>query len=127
MARRPAHISADIRKSSLTGCNVVDDRGAAVGTVSAVVYDAGDRDPSWLVVGPRWRRRRHYVPVDGSYPNPAGDLVVPFDKAWVTAAPKADPDDLPLTYETRRRLATHYGDTYDWWPRRNEAVVLAIG
>ena len=113
------------RVEPLTGRTVIDDRGAAVGTVAGVVYEDADKDPSWLVVGTRWRRTRHYVPFDGTYPTAAGDLVVPFDRSWVRAAPRASSDDETLSYETRRRLATHYGDNYEWWPRRRAAAMLA--
>jgi hypothetical protein len=116
------------RPTSFTGSCVLDDRGASVGTVSAVVYEDDDPDPVWLVVDSRWWwRGRHYVPVDGSYPTPAGDLVVPYDRSWVRAAPRAGTDQGDLDYETRRRLATHYGDDYDWWPRRHEPAALASG
>lgn len=124
---KPLSSSGMARASSLTGTHVIDDRGTPVGTVSAVVYEDREDDPAWLVVESRWLRRGRYVPVDGSYPTAAGDLVVPFEKSWVMAAPKAEPGDVDLSYETRRQLATHYGDTYDWWPRRREPLMVAGG
>ena len=108
-----------------TGRGVLDDRGAAVGTVTGVVYENADRDPSWLLVETRWRRMPHYVPFEGTYPTATGDLVVPFDRSWVKAAPRARSDVQTLSYETRRRLATHYGDNYEWWPRRRTPSLLA--
>ena len=117
---------------SFIGRTVIDDRGATVGTVADVVYEnAGqvsahqenaDQDPSWLLVDAGWGWTRRYVPIDGTYPTAAGDLVVPFDRSWVRAAPRARSDDETLSYETRRRLATHYGDDYEWWPRRRAAM-----
>ena len=117
---------------SFTGRTVIDDRGAMVGTVAGVVYENvgevnadkqnADQYPSWLLVDTRWGWTRRYVPIDGTYPTAAGDLVVPFDRSWVRAAPKARSDDETLSYETRRRLATHYGDDYEWWPRRRAAM-----
>ena len=105
------------------GRRVVDERGAVVGTVIGVVREADRQEPEWLIVDSRWRRSR-YVPVDGSWPSPDGDLVIPFDKSWITSAPRAassEPD-----YEIRRRLATHYGDTYEWSPRSHTGAALAV-
>ena len=106
------------------GRNVVDDRGATVGTVAGVVYESAGTDPAWLLVEPRWRRTARYVPFEVVYPDAAGNLVVPFDRSWVRAAPRATSDAETLSYETRRRLATHYGDNYEWWPRRHASALL---
>lgn len=109
------------------GRAVVDERGSPVGTVSGVVLDGGDREPSWLIVETRWWGTRRYVPVAGSYGTAGGGLTVPFDRAWVRAAPKAGASAGELTYEKRRQLATHYGDTYEWWPRRRLTTALVAG
>lgn len=115
--------------SWFVGRTVIDDRGAAVGTVVRTIREPGGPRPSWLVVDRgRWRAQQ-YVPVDGAYPTVEGEVGVPFDKAWVRAAPKVDDGSEVsgrLTYETRRNLATHYGDRYEWWPHRYGPQILAV-
>ena len=87
-------------------------------------YESAGTDPAWLLVEPRWRRTARYVPFEVVYPNAAGNLVVPFDRSWVRAAPRVASDAETLSYETRRRLATHYGDNYEWCPRRHASALL---
>ena len=100
----------DARTEPYAGMSVLDDGGAAIGSVSDVIYDYdnGGMDPAWFVVDGGLMRAEHFVPADGSYMTAKGQLVVPFDKKWVRDAPKA-PKGHILTSDLRRQLAVHYG------------------
>lgn len=96
------------RNQSLSGLTVLDEKGASVGFVSDVIHDNGDSEPTWFVVDCGWMRAEHYVPAKGSFVTTKGDLIIPFRKKWVRAAPKAN-DGHVLTSEIRRQLAIYYG------------------
>ena len=106
------------------GRRVVDERGAAVGTVTGVVREDGRGEPEWLIVDSRWRRSERYVPVAGSWPSSNGDLVIPFDRSWVAAAPRTRAGRADVDHRLRRRLAAHYDNTYDWLPRSHVGAAL---
>ena len=96
------------RNQSLSGLTVLDEKGAVVGFVSDVIHDNGGDEPTWLVVDCGWMRASHYVPTKGSFVTSKGDVIVPFRKKWVKAAPKASEGNV-LTSEIRRQLAIYYG------------------
>ncbi len=94
---------------TLRGHEVLDSSGDAVGTITDVIYD-NDRsptEPSWLVVNPGFFRAAHYVPTAGAYATATDQVVVPFDKRWIKAAPKASGDHV-ITAPQRRELEVHY-------------------
>ena len=97
-----------IRSESLSGLTVLDEKGAPVGFVSDVIYDNGDGAPTWYVVDCGWMRSEHYVPAEGSYVTSRGDVILPFQKRWVRASPKAAEDHV-MTSDLRRALAVYYG------------------
>jgi hypothetical protein len=93
--------------SDLVGAQVVDDSGAAVGTVGAVYLDEAGR-PAWATV-------RTGMPGEGDAFVPLQDgrlegaaLVVPFDGERVRQAPRPGTYAHPSTEETER-LRQHYG------------------
>ena len=92
----------------LSGLSVLDEKGASVGFVSGVIYDNGDETPTWYVVDCGWMRSEHYVPAEGSFVTSKGDVILPFQKRWVRAAPKADEGHV-MTADLRRELAIYYG------------------
>lgn len=94
---------------SFRGHQVIDTKGEHVGKVTDVLYDANENTdkPSWMVVNPGLFRAEHYVPVKGAYATKDDQIVVPFDKRWIKAAPKAKGDHV-LTEPTIRELQVHY-------------------
>ncbi len=127
MKTDPVSPTRSLHHSALAGRIVLDDRGTPVGRITGVVPETGSPDPAWLVVDRGWARARRYVPVEGSYPTSTGDLVVPYDRSWVSSAPKARSADRPLNAQTRLQLEHHYDDAYDWWPASRSAVIGAAG
>lgn len=71
------------------GHDVVDPQRKLVGTINDVLYDTAG-EPTWAVVDVGLLRASHYVPVAAGYTADDGVFVVPFDKHFVTVAPKAD-------------------------------------
>ena len=92
--------------ASFEGHVVVDPEGATVGRVSRVIYDADDDMPSWMVVDRGLLRPANYVPATGAYATPDDRIVVPFDKARIKSAPRADRSE--LTEPLRHQLYCHY-------------------
>jgi len=90
----------------LTGHPVFDQHHDKVGRVSDVVYDESG-EPRWAIVDPGPLRSEKFVPVDGAYTTNDGDVVVPYDKSQVRAAPKASRDHI-MDSATERRLLRHY-------------------
>ena len=93
--------------SDLVGAGVVDDSGAAIGTVGAVYLDEGGR-PAWATVRTGTAGEADaFVPLqDGRLEGAA--LVVPFDGDRVRQAPRPGTHAHPSTEETER-LRQHYG------------------
>jgi hypothetical protein len=93
--------------SDLVGARVVDDSGAAIGTVGAVYLDEGGR-PAWATVRTGTAGEADaFVPLqDGRLEGAA--LVVPFDGDRVRQAPRPGTHAHPSTEETER-LRQHYG------------------
>lgn len=93
------------------GCAVVDAHGREVGMVADVLYDDADvgatQEPTWLVVDPGILRAAHCVPVAGSFRSGDGAVVVPWERSWITSAPKAKGDHV-ITPGTRDELVEHY-------------------
>ncbi len=92
--------------ASYEGHTVIDPEGETVGKVSQVIYDEADAMPAWMVVDRGLLRSEHYVPAGGAYATPDERVIVPFNKRWIKAAPRADRSG--LTDPTRRELHIHY-------------------
>jgi hypothetical protein len=95
--------------AGLTGHTVVDSTLTKVGTVTDVLFD-DDRAgvPRWAVVKTGMLGGEHLVPLDDSYVDAEGRLVVSPVKRSIKRAPKVGRDHV-LTSRTRRDLREHYG------------------
>jgi len=94
--------------TALTGRVVVDARLEKVGTVTDVIFDDREGAARWAVVKGGPLRVEHFVPLDGSYVDLDGRLVVGLEKTDVRRSPRARRDHL-LTSEARRELRDYYG------------------
>lgn len=94
--------------ASFEGHTVVDLEGETVGKVAKVIYDDDTTDdmPSWMIVDRGLLRPANYVPATGAYATPDDRVIVPFNKRWIKAAPKADRSG--LTEPVRTELHVHY-------------------
>jgi hypothetical protein len=93
---------------SLHGATVVDVELERVGKVTDVLFDDRAFEPRWAVVRTGVFGGEHYVPLERSYVDEEGRLVVPFGKASIRRAPRARGDHL-LTPELVEELHDHYG------------------
>jgi rRNA processing protein Gar1 len=92
----------------LTGHPVVDSELARVGTVTDVLGDEPVGVARWLVVKTGLVSAEHLVPVDDTYLDTDGRLVVPLNKNAVKRAPRVRRDHT-LTPPVRRELRDYYG------------------
>jgi uncharacterized protein YrrD len=95
----------------LSGHDVFDDHYDKVGTVTDVLYDENG-NAKWAVVNPGTLHREKYVPVEGSFLTDAGQVVVPYSKDMVKAAPSAHRDHI-LDRDVERELELHYAVAHD--------------
>jgi uncharacterized protein YrrD len=93
--------------AELTGHPVVDTHMAKVGTVTDVLFDDGGT-PGWAVVKTGPLRSEHFVPLEQTYVDTDGRVVVPLTKAAIKRAPRVRRDHV-LTSEARRELRDYYG------------------
>ena len=93
---------------SLTGRPAVDRQFESVGKVTDVIFADTSSEPRWAVVKTGVLGGEHYVPLENTYVDENGRLVVPFDKATVKHAPKARGDHV-LTRDVAEELSEYYG------------------
>jgi len=79
-----------------------------VGKVTDVLFDDREFTPRWAVVKTGFFGGEHFVPLQNTYVDEAGRLVVPFDKASIKRAPKP-PREHVLTPEIAKELRDYYG------------------
>jgi sporulation protein YlmC with PRC-barrel domain len=96
-----------IQDEHLTDRTVVDPTGEKIGTVTDVVFDSSDLEPTWLVVDPGRFKAAHYVPVVGAEATDDGAIRVPYASEVVRSSPKASSDHV-VTESTRSELCDHY-------------------
>jgi sporulation protein YlmC with PRC-barrel domain len=94
--------------TALAGRVVMDTRLASVGTVTDVIFDERAGAPRWAVVKTGLFRSEHLVPLEGSYLDRAGRLVVALDKTDVKRSPHVRRDHV-LTSGARLELRDFYG------------------
>ncbi len=101
----------DFQQDELGGKVVKDSAGDKIGKVSEVYLDYETDKPEWVSVSTgMFGSKEALVPLAAvQYDN--GDLVVPFDKAKVKAAPHHDPG-AELSREAEAELFTYYGIPY---------------
>ena len=92
----------------LAGHAVVDTRLARVGKVTDVLFDDRAAEPRWAVVKTGILSGEHFVPLDHTYVDLEGRLVVPLNKSNIKRAPRV-PRDHVLTPEAQRELRDYYG------------------
>jgi hypothetical protein len=93
---------------ALAGHAVVDPRMAKVGTVTDVLFDDRAAEPRWAVVKTGVLSGEHLVPLEHSYVDADGRLVVPLSRANIKRAPRVGRDHV-LTPEAQRELRDYYG------------------
>jgi sporulation protein YlmC with PRC-barrel domain len=98
------------------GATMVDKEGAKIGTVEDVFLDRHSGRPAWAAVKTGLFGRKHtLVPITDGILNPNAEVVVPFAKDQVKAAPSIDPGQ-ELTPELEREMWAHYGMSgYEEW------------
>jgi len=93
---------------TISGHPVLDMQLENVGKVTDVLYDAAETVARWAVVKTGVFGGEHYVPLDNSYLDEDGRLVLPFDKASIKRAPKARGAHV-ITDDVARELWDYYG------------------
>jgi hypothetical protein len=93
---------------TLAGHTVVDTQLAKVGTVTDVLFDDRAAAPRWAIVKTGIISREHFVPLDNTYVDADGRLVVPLNKSNIKRAPRVRRDHV-MTPETQRELRDYYG------------------
>ena len=94
------------KQTSYIDHEVINEHQETIGTVTDVLYDDTDNEPKWLVVKPGVLQAERYVPIERSYETDDGNIVVPFDKKWIKAAPKAS--DHIMSPDVEHEAAEHY-------------------
>ena len=87
--------------TSYSGHQVLDESGDAIGTITDVVFEDGSTTTAWFIVDPGWLRSNRFVPADGAHQSPNGDVIVTYNKRWVTTPGRnvtsSDPRASPWT------------------------------
>jgi len=92
---------------ALTGHAVVDARLAKVGKVTDVLSDQR-AVPTWAVVKTGVLGGEHFVPLEHTYLDEHGQLVVPLTKGDIKRAPRIRGDHV-MTSQLQRELRDYYG------------------
>ena len=108
MIFKPEPYETEDAPVSLAGHAVVDTRLARVGKVTDVLFDDRAAEPRWAVVKTGILGGEHFVPLDHTYVDSEGRLVVALNKSNIKRAPRV-PRDHVLTPETQRQLRDYYG------------------
>ena len=93
---------------SLSGRQAVDAQFEAVGKITDVLFADTSSEPRWAVVKTGMLGGERYVPLANTYLDEQGRLVVPFDKATVKHAPKAQGDHV-MTRDLAEELQQYWG------------------
>jgi sporulation protein YlmC with PRC-barrel domain len=92
---------------TMTGRVVLDNRAAKIGKVTDVVFD-DDCSSNWAVVKTGPLSGERFVPLERTYVDADGRLVVPLPKAEIKHAPRAGRDHV-ITSQARSELRDYYG------------------
>jgi hypothetical protein len=103
---KPAPNQAEDRPMTLTGRTVLDSRSSRVGKVTDVLFDEGSLD--WAVVKTGPLSGEHFVPLESTYVDANGRLIVPLFKGEIKRAPRVGRDHL-ITSQARNELRDYYG------------------
>src|SRR4029453_17123650 len=91
LAEREGYITSMTFNQETPGLNghpVVDVNMEAVGKVTDVIFDNRDFAPRFAIVKTGMLSGERFVPLDNSYVDEDGRLIVPFDKVAIKGAPK---------------------------------------
>ncbi|MDH4143753.1 MAG: PRC-barrel domain-containing protein [Acidimicrobiia bacterium] len=93
---------------SVTGHDVIDERGTRIGKASDVLFDRHDGHPAWVQVDQGLLKSRHVlIPLERAYR--ADDaVVVPYTKEMLKRAPRVK-SPVALTNELEAELVAFYG------------------
>ena len=94
-------------RTSLTGHDVVDSEMTKVGRVTDVLSDER-ATPKWAVVKTGVFGGERFVPLDRTYLDTDGRLVVPMTKTDIKRAPRVRGDHV-ITSDVQRELRDYYG------------------
>jgi sporulation protein YlmC with PRC-barrel domain len=97
---------AEDRLMTLTGRTVLDSRSAKVGKVTDVLFEEGT--PDWAVVKTGPLRGEHFVPLEHTFVDEDGRLILPLDKTEIKRAPRVGRDHV-ITSQARNELRDYYG------------------
>ena len=93
---------------ALAGHAVVDPQMAKVGTVTDVLFDDRAAEARWAIVKTGILSGEHLVPLENTYVDADGRLVVPLSRANIKHAPRVGRDHV-LTPGAQRELRDYYG------------------
>ena len=100
--------NASTTSPGLSDTPVVDNQHQLVGRVTDVLFDDREFSPRWAVVKTGLFGGERFVPLQNTYVDEAGRLVVPFDKTSIKRAPKTRGDHV-LSPEIAKELRDYYG------------------
>ena len=108
MTYEPEHGTrqSEERPAALTGSPVLDRALTKVGKVTDVLF--ADGAPEWAVVKTGILGGEHFVPLEQSYVDLRGRLIVPLDKSEIRHAPRAAREHV-VTSRIRNQLLEYYG------------------
>ena len=97
--------------SQLKGATVMDQDGDKVGSVEDIYLDRETDEPEWILVNTGlFGTKSTFIPLREARLE-GGQIMVPYDKDHIKAAPKMDPDG-ELSQEEEQGLYSHYGLGY---------------
>jgi hypothetical protein len=88
---------------------VVDLQLQPIGKVTDVLFDDREMTPRWAIVKTGFFGGEHFVPLQNSYMDEAGRLVVPFEKNAIKRAPKPRSGDHVISPDVAKELRDYYG------------------
>jgi hypothetical protein len=94
---------------TFSDAQVVDVQLQPIGKVTDVLFDDREFIPRWAIVKTGFFGGEHFVPLQNSYMDQEGRLVVPFEKAAIKRAPKPKSGDHVISPDVAKELREYYG------------------
>ena len=101
-------MSSNETSPSLHGHDVVDSNMEPVGKITDVIFDNRDLTPRFAIVKTGMLSGERFMPLENSYLDAEGRLIVPFDKTAIKGAPKVRGEHI-LSPEEEREVCEYYG------------------
>jgi PRC-barrel domain len=95
--------------TTFSEAEVVDLQLQPVGKVTDVLFDNREFTPRWAIVKTGFFGGERFVPLQDSYIDQDGRLVVPFEKTAIKRAPKPRNSDHVISPEVAKELRDYYG------------------